>query len=52
MLTEREIKALEPKENKKYLVVDGEMMSVLVYPSGKNPLSLNTKTLKHAFTSE
>ena len=46
MLTEREIKALEPKENKKYLVADGEMMSVLVYPSGKKSFVFEYKDPK------
>ena len=46
MLTEREIKALEPKENKKYLVADGEMLFVVVYPSGKKSFVFEYKDPK------
>lgn len=33
MLTDKEIKALEPKDNKKYLVADYEGMFILIYPN-------------------
>lgn len=34
MLTDREIKGLEPKSDKRYMVADGGMLFVKVYPSG------------------
>ena len=33
MLTDKEIKGLKPKADKKYLVADAEMLFVVVYPS-------------------
>lgn len=46
MLTDKEIKALEPKDNKKYLVADYEGMFVLVYPSGKKSFVFDYKDPK------
>lgn len=48
MLTDKEIKALEPKDNKKYLVADYEGMFILVYPSGKKSFVFDYKDQKHA----
>ncbi len=41
MLTDKEIKGLKPKADKKYLVADGAMMFVVVYPSGKKSFAFS-----------
>ena len=46
MLTDKEIKGLKPKADKKYLVADGEMLFVLVYPSGKKSFVFDYKDPK------
>ena len=46
MLTDKEIKGLKPKADKKYLVADGAMMFVVVYPSGKKSFVFDYKDPK------
>lgn len=46
MLSDKEIKALEPKSGKKYLVADFEKLFVLVYPSGKKSFVFDYKDPK------
>lgn len=46
MLTDKEIKALEPKDNKKYLVADYEGLFILVYSSGKKSFVFDYKDPK------
>ncbi len=46
MLTDKEIKALKPKSDKKYLVADGQMLFVLIYPSGKKSFVFDYKDPK------
>ncbi|KGI57365.1 tyrosine-type recombinase/integrase [Campylobacter sp. MIT 97-5078] len=46
MLSDKEIKALEPKLDKKYLVADFEKLFVLVYPSGKKSFVFDYKDPK------
>lgn len=46
MLSDKEIKALEPKENKKYLIADYDGLFVLVYPSGKKSFVFDYKDPK------
>lgn len=45
MITDKEIKALRPKENK-YLVCDSQRLFVLVYPSGKKSFVFDYKDPK------
>lgn len=46
LLSDKEIKALEPKADKKYLVADFENLFVLVYPSGKKSFVFDYKDPK------
>ena len=46
MLTDKEIKGLKLKADRKYLIADGEMLFVLVYPSGKKSFVFDYKDPK------